>query len=67
VVIAALIASSIGGAFLLWTQVTSPFAMVTDFWFNVFVIYAIRIVYSIIVPLFATLFGWFGISARQMG
>jgi hypothetical protein len=66
-VIAALIASSIGGAFLLWTQVTSPFAMVTDFWFNVFVIYAIRIVYSIIVPLFATLFGWFGISARQMG
>lgn len=66
-VIAALVAGSIGGAFLLWTQVISPFGMVTDFWFNVFVIYAIRIVYAIVAPLFATLFGWFGISPRQMG
>jgi hypothetical protein len=66
-VIASLIAGSIGGAFLLWTQVISPFGMVTDFWFNVFVIYAIRIAYAVLIPIFATLFGWFGISPRQMG
>ena len=74
-IIAALIASIIGGLFLLWTQIISPFGMVSvdslvtgDIANNTLFLNLLpRIIYSIIVPLFATLFGWFGISPKQMG
>lgn len=73
-IIAGLVAGIIGGLFLLWTQLISPFGMVTvDSLFtgnitenNLFLNLLPRIIYGIIVPLFATLFGWFGISPRQM-
>ena len=73
--VAGLVAGIIGGMFLLWTQLISPFGMVTvDSLFtsnltenNLFLNLLPRIIYGIIVPLFATLFGWFGISAKQMG
>jgi hypothetical protein len=74
-IVAALIAGVIGGLFLLWTQIISPFGMVTmeslttgDITNNsLFLNLLPRIIYGIIVPLFATLFGWFGITARSMG
>ena len=74
-VIAGLVAGIIGGLFLLWAQIISPFGMVTmDSLFtgnitenNLFLNLLPRIIYGIIVPLFATLFGWFGISPKQMG
>ena len=72
--IAGLVAGIIGGMFLLWTQVISPFGMVTVESFSsgdltnnsLFLNLLPRIIYGIIVPLFATLFGWFGISPKQM-
>ena len=73
--IAGLVAGVIGGLFLLWTQLISPFGMVTSddlFTTNItdnvlFLNMLPRIIYGIIVPLFATLFGWFGISPKKMG
>jgi hypothetical protein len=73
-VIAGLIGGVIGGLFLLWTQLISPFGMVTSdslFTGNIaenslFLNLLPRIIYGILVPLFATLFGWFGISPKQM-
>ena len=73
--IAGLVAGVIGGLFLLWTQLISPFGMVTSddlFTANItdnvlFLNMLPRIIYGFIVPLFATLFGWFGISPKQMG
>jgi hypothetical protein len=73
--IAGIVAGVIGGLFLLWTQLISPFGMVSMeslFTGNLgentlFLNLLSRIIYGIIVPLIATLFGWFGISPRQMG
>ena len=73
--IAGLVAGIIGGMFLLWAQIISPFGMVTvDSLFtgnltenSLFLNLLPRIIYAIIIPLFATLFGWFGISPRQTG
>ena len=72
--IAALIASTIGGLFLIWTQLISPFGMVTtdalftgDLASNVlFLTFLPRIIYSVIIPILATVFGWFGITPKQM-
>ncbi|MCW4016561.1 MAG: hypothetical protein NWF06_09340 [Candidatus Bathyarchaeota archaeon] len=74
-VVAGLVAGIIGGMFLLWTQLISPFGMVTgDSLFtgdltenSLFLNLLPRLIYGILVPLFATLFGWFGISPKQMG
>jgi hypothetical protein len=72
--IAGLVAAIIGGLFLLWTQLISPFGMVTtDALFTgnlaenaLFLTFLPRIIYGIIIPLLVTVFGWFGISPRQM-
>ena len=72
--IAGLVAGIIGGMFLLWAQIISPFGMVTvDSLLtgnitenNLFLNLLPRIIYGVIVPIFATLFGWFGITPRQM-
>ena len=72
--VAGLVAGIIGGMFLLWTQLISPFGMVTvDSLFtsnltenNLFLNLLPRLIYGILIPLFATLFGWFGITPRQM-
>jgi hypothetical protein len=74
-VIAGLIGGIIGGMFLLWTQLISPFGMVTtdalftsDLTANALFLNLLpRIIYGFLMPLFATLFGWFGISPKQMG
>jgi hypothetical protein len=74
-IVAAIVGGFIGGLFLLWTQIISPFGMVTvdslttgDIANNsLFLNLLPRIIYGIIIPLFATLFGWFGISPKQMG
>jgi len=74
-VVAGLVAGIIGGMFLLWTQIISPFGMVTvdslvtgDIFNNTLFLNLLpRIIYGIIVPLFATLFGWFGLCPKQMG
>jgi len=74
-IIAGLVGGIIGGMFLLWTQLISPFAMVTvdalftgDLTSNALFLNLLpRLIYGILMPLFATLFGWFGISPKQMG
>ena len=74
-VVAGLVGAIIGGLFLLWTQIMSPFGMVTMDSLvtgnitdnSLFLNLLPRIIYGILMPLFATLFGWFGLSPRQMG
>jgi len=53
--------------FLLWTFIISEVGTVTDIPWNLFVILVPRIVYGVVLPIFATVFSWFGISPRQMG
>ncbi len=65
-VVAALIAGIISGLFMLWTAVISPIGMVTDVPYTAFITLLPRIIYGIIIPIFVTLFGWFGITPRQM-
>jgi len=73
-VIAGLVGGSIGGLFLVWTQLISPFGMVTsDALFTgnlgenvLFLTFLPRIIYGVIVPIFVTVFGWFGITPKQM-
>jgi hypothetical protein len=65
-VVAAMIASIIGGLFQLWTGLISPLGMVTDPLNAGFLILLPKIIYAIIIPIFVTLFGWFGISPKQM-
>jgi len=65
-VVAALIASLIGGLFQLWTGLISPLGMVTDPLNSGFLILLPKVIYAVIIPIFVTLFGWFGISPKQM-
>ena len=65
-VIAGLVAANIGGAFLLWTQIIAPLGMVTDIPYNVFITVLPRVIYGILIPVFATVFNWFGMTPRQM-
>ncbi len=65
-VVAALIAGIIGALFMLWTAVISPIGMVTDIPYTAFITLLPRIIYAIIIPIFVTLFGWFGITPKQM-
>lgn len=64
--IAALIAGCFSALIRLWTGVISPIGMVTDIPYNAFIYLLPRIIYAIIIPIFVTLFGWFGISPKQM-
>ena len=66
-VIAALLSSIIAGLIMLFTFVISPLGMTTDIPYNLFIILLPRVIYSIIIPIFATLFNWFGIIPRHMG
>jgi len=65
-VIAGLVSGIIGGLFLLWTGIISPIGMVTDIPYVAFIIFLPRIVYGVTIPIFATVFGWYGITPRQM-
>ena len=72
--IAALVGATIGGLFLIWTQLISPFGMVTsDALFTgnlgenvLFLTFLPRIIYAILIPILVTVFGWFGITPKQM-
>jgi hypothetical protein len=65
--IAGLVAAFIGGLFLFWTQWMSVVSMVhEDVPYQLFLNFLPRIIYGIVVPIFATVFGWFGITPRQM-
>ena len=64
--IAALVAGMIGGVFQLWTGLSSPIGMITDIPYTAFLILLPRLIYGIIIPIFVTLFGWFGITPRKM-
>jgi hypothetical protein len=65
-VVSALIAGAIASAFQLWAGVISPISMATDIPYVGFTILLPKLIYGIIIPIFVTLFGWFGISPRQM-
>lgn len=63
---AALTGGIIGGLFLLYTQLISPFGMVTNVSYNLFVTLLPRIVYGIIIPIIAKVFSWYGLILRKM-
>ena len=65
-VVSALIAGAIASAFQLWAGVISPISMATDIPYVGFTILLPKLIYGLIIPIFVTLFGWFGISPRQM-
>jgi hypothetical protein len=65
-VVSALIAGGIASAFQLWVGVISPISMATDIPYVGFTILLPKLIYGIIIPIFVTLFGWFGISPKQM-
>ena len=65
-VVAALIASTISGLFQFWTGLISPIGMISDPVYSGFLIMLPKLVYAIIIPIFVTLFGWFGITPRKM-
>ena len=64
--IAALLGGSIGGLLMLWTPTISPIEMVTAVTYVLFITMLSRIIHGFIVPIFITLFGWFGITPKQM-
>jgi hypothetical protein len=65
-VVAALIAGAFASLFQLWVGVISPISMATDIPYVGFTILLPKLIYGFIIPIFVTLFGWFGISPRQM-
>ena len=65
-VIAAMIAAIIAALFQLWTGLISPLGMVTDPLYSGALILLPKVIYAIIIPIFVTVFGWFGISPKQM-
>lgn len=56
----------IGGFFLLWTQLISPFGMVTDVYYNIFITLLPRVIYGVVIPIIAKVFSWYGITPRRM-
>jgi len=67
-VVSALIAGAVASLFQLWAGVITPapFNMASDIPYVGFTILLPKLIYGIIVPIFVTLFGWFGISPKQM-
>lgn len=65
-VVAAMIAAIIASLFQLWTGLISPLGMVTDPFYSGALILLPKVIYAIIIPIFVTVFGWFGISPKQM-
>jgi hypothetical protein len=64
--VAALVAAVIAGMFELWTAQLSVTGMVTDLAYSGFLILFPKLIYAVIIPILVTLFGWFGISPKQM-
>lgn len=64
--VASLIAAVIVGFFELWTATLSVTGMVTDIAYSGFLIILPKLIYAVIIPIFVTVFGWFGLSPRQM-
>lgn len=56
----------IGGFFLLWTQLISPFGMVTDVYYNILITLLPRVIYGVVIPIIAKVFSWYGITPRRM-
>ena len=65
-VVASLIASLVAAGFELWTGLISPLGMVNDPLYSGALIVLPKVIYAIIITIFVTLFGWFGISPKQM-
>jgi len=68
-IVAALIACIIAGLFELWTGLldgTMIGSTLADVGESAFYILLPKVVYAVIIPIFVTLFGWFGISPKQM-
>jgi hypothetical protein len=65
-VVAAMVAAIIASLFQLWTGLISPLGMVTDALYSGSLIILPKVIYAIIIPIFVTVFGWFGISPKQM-
>jgi len=68
-VVCALIAAFIAGFFQLWSGILEG-SMIQPTLDSIlessFYIFLPKVVYAIIIPIFVTLFGWFGISPKQM-
>jgi hypothetical protein len=64
--VASLIAALVASGFELWTGLISPLGMVNDPLYSGGLILLPKVVYAVIIPIFVTLFGWFGISPKQM-
>jgi len=65
-VVASMIAAFVAAGFELWTGLISPLGMVTDPLYSGALIILPKVIYAVIIPVFVTLFGWFGISPKQM-
>jgi len=64
--VASLIAAVICGLFQFWTASLSITMMVQDYLYSGFLIILPKLIYAVIIPIFVTVFGWFGISPKQM-
>ena len=71
-VVSALIAAVISSLILVWTLLPpslggmSTISMITDVPYTLFIYLVPRVIFAIIVPLIATVFGWYGLTPRQM-
>lgn len=71
-VIAALVAGIFASLIQIWVSAVSTSPLVKpegytyDLLYNAFTIILPKIIYGVLIPLFVTLFGWFGITPRQM-
>jgi|YelNatPaOPRAMG01_1025707.scaffolds.fasta_scaffold18201_4 hypothetical protein len=66
-VASALTGGIIGGLFLLYAQLISPFGMVTfsNIGYNLFINLLPRIIYGIVIPIIAKVFSWYGLILRK--
>jgi hypothetical protein len=64
--VASLIAGVIASLFQFWTAYISPIAMITDIPYSYSLVLLPKLIYAVLIPIFVTVFGWFGISPRQM-
>ena len=63
--VAGIVSGIVGGLFLLWTQLISPFGMVTDIGYNLFITLLPRIIYGVVIPIIAKVISWYGITPRR--
>lgn len=66
-VISGLVAAVIGGLFLFITyKLPQPIDMATNIPYTLFITILPRIIFGIIVPIFAKVFSWYGVTPRHM-